>query len=41
MEVIGEIKYMRDLVSAFIENKSNDGNWFSKQNRVNTSYSVF
>lgn len=25
MEVIGEIKYMRDLALAFIENKSNYG----------------
>lgn len=26
IEVIGEIKYVRDLALAFIENKSNDGN---------------
>lgn len=42
IEVIGEIKYVRDLALAFIENKSNDGNWFGNfGSKVKALYSKF
>ena len=40
MEVVGEIKYMRDLALAFIENKSNDGNWFGNLGSKRTLFAV-